>query len=268
MDKKVGLTLGKYAPLHKGHQYIFETALQEVDELIVLIYETSVVNIPLQIRSNWIKQLYPQIKVIECWDGPEGYSTDRDFEIEQENYIIQKLNGQKITHFYSSEFYGEHVSKALNAVDRRIDESRTKINISATQIRTNPYKYRDYIPDIVYRDLIIKIVFVGAMSTGKTTITEALAKKYNTAFALEYGREYWTEHEINRRIELHEFDTITRIHLEKEEAAILNADKYIFIDTNAITTYMYCLDYHSKATEFLTLIFTVPAHEMSFCLAR
>ena len=251
MHKKVGLTLGKYAPLHKGHLHVFDTALREVDELIVLIYFTSVTDIPLQIRANWIKKIYPQIKVIECWDGPEGYSTEREFEIEQENYILEKLEGQKITHFYSSEFYGDHVSKALGAIDRRIDEARDTINISATEIRSNPYKFRKFIPDIVYNDLVIKVVFLGAMSTGKSTITEALAQKFNTVFVPEYGREYWTEHEFNRRIEIHEFDTITRVHIEREDEIIQNANKYAFIDTNAITTYMYCLDYHQKPTEYL-----------------
>lgn len=38
----LGLTLGKFAPLHKGHQFMIETALQEVDELILVIYETTV----------------------------------------------------------------------------------------------------------------------------------------------------------------------------------------------------------------------------------
>lgn len=35
--KKTGLTLGKYAPLHQGHQHVIETALQEVDELRLLL---------------------------------------------------------------------------------------------------------------------------------------------------------------------------------------------------------------------------------------
>jgi HTH-type transcriptional regulator, transcriptional repressor of NAD biosynthesis genes len=251
MRKKTGLTLGKYAPLHKGHQYVFETALEEVDELIVLIYDTDVVDIPLQIRSNWIKRLYPQLEVIECWGGPQGYSSDRQFEIEQENHIIEKLNGKSISHFYSSEFYGGHVSKALNAIDRRVDKDRQHININATKIRSNPLKYKEFIPDIVYHDLITKIVFLGAMSTGKSTLTEVLAKKYNTTFAAEYGREYWTEHEIDRRIEFHEFDIITKIHIEKENDALLKANKYLFVDTNAITTYMYCMDYHNKPTKYL-----------------
>ena len=97
--KKIGLTLGKYAPLHAGHMHVFETALQEVDELHVLIYQSSVTTIPLNIRAQWIRDLFPQIHVIEAWDGPEGYSNDRAFKIEQENYIIQKLNGVKFRIF-------------------------------------------------------------------------------------------------------------------------------------------------------------------------
>lgn len=71
--KTLGLTLGKFAPLHKGHQFMFETALREVDELIVVIYETKVSPVPLQIRANWIRSLYPAVRVIEAWDGPDGY---------------------------------------------------------------------------------------------------------------------------------------------------------------------------------------------------
>ena len=33
---KRGLTLGKYAPLHKGHQFVIETALAEMDEVVVI----------------------------------------------------------------------------------------------------------------------------------------------------------------------------------------------------------------------------------------
>ncbi len=37
--QRVGLTLGKYAPLHQGHQLVIETALAEMDRLIVIIYD-------------------------------------------------------------------------------------------------------------------------------------------------------------------------------------------------------------------------------------
>jgi NadR type nicotinamide-nucleotide adenylyltransferase len=250
--KKTGLTLGKFAPLHKGHQYMIETALSEVDELFVMIYDTDVTNVPLSVRANWIRTLYPAVNVIECWDGPDGYSRERSFEIVQENYIAKMLNGEKITHFYSSEFYGEHVSRSLGAVDRRIDEARTKVPVFATMIREDPFLYKEFISDVVYPDLITKIVFVGAMSTGKSTLTEALAKKYNTVFADEYGRDYWTEHQVDRRISFEAFDEIAVGHIEREDKAVMNANQYLFVDTNAITTYMFALDYHGKAPELLT----------------
>lgn len=37
--KKVGLTLGNFAPLHRGHQHLIETALLEVGHVIVVIYD-------------------------------------------------------------------------------------------------------------------------------------------------------------------------------------------------------------------------------------
>ncbi|MEK4061550.1 MULTISPECIES: AAA family ATPase [unclassified Paenibacillus] len=252
--KRLGLTLGKFAPLHKGHQFMFETALQEVDELIVVIYETTVTPIPLQIRANWIRKLYPAVRVIEAWDGPDGYSNDREHEIREEQYILGLLKGEQVTHFYSSEFYGEHMSIALGAVDRRVDEARGQVPVSATMVRSDPYKYRQYVSDSVYRDLITKVVFVGAMSTGKSTITEALARRYRTTYASEYGRDYWTEHQVDRRIGLEAFDEIAVGHMEREERALLQADKYLFVDTNAITTYMFALDYHGRAPERLTRI--------------
>lgn len=250
--KTTGLTLGKYAPFHRGHQYVIETALAEVDEMVVLIYDTDVTSIPLSVRANWIRSLYPQITVLEGWDGPEGYSSERSFEIQQEEYIIKMLNGRRITHFYSSEFYGDHVSKALGAVDRRLDEGRQTVPISATMIRENPFRYREFTDDIVYKDLITKVVFVGAMSTGKSTLTEALAEKYQTTFAAEYGREYWTQHQVDRRIDFEAFDEIAIGHLEREEIALLQANRYLFVDTNAITTFIYAKDYHGKVPQLLT----------------
>ncbi|MBN3888949.1 MAG: hypothetical protein HWQ43_07130 [Nostoc sp. JL31] len=36
-----------------------------------MIYECpEVTAIPLTVRANWLRQIYPQIQVIEAWDGP------------------------------------------------------------------------------------------------------------------------------------------------------------------------------------------------------
>ena len=101
-----GLVLGKFAPLHKGHEYLIETALREMDRVTVMIYHCSFYPIPLSIRANWIRTLYPQVEVLEAWDGPESCGDTPEIKKENEDYILSFLGDRKITHFYCSEFYG------------------------------------------------------------------------------------------------------------------------------------------------------------------
>lgn len=250
--KKTGLTLGKYAPFHKGHQLVIETALAEVDELYVMVYDTDVTSTPLQVRANWIKTLYPSVKIIEAWDGPEGYGDTPEIKKVQEDYILHKLKGRTITHFYCSEFYGDHVSKALNAIDRRVDEGRKAVPISGTELRKNLYQKKAFLSDLVYRDLIIKVCFLGAPSTGKTTITSALAEAFNTNYMPEYGAEFWLQHQVDRRITLAQFEEIAPEHIRREDKLLLDSNTYLFCDTCPITTFVFAKDYHGMAGKVLT----------------
>jgi len=249
---KIGLTLGKFAPFHKGHQYLVETALAEVDRLYVLIYHTDLTTVPLQVRAAWIKALYPEVTIIEAWDGPEGYGDTPEIKKVQEDYILKKLGDIKISHFYSSEFYGDHVSKALGAIDRRVDEPRSFVPISGTRVRAKLFQSRKYLSDLVYRDLIIKVCLLGAPSTGKSTLAKALAKHFNTVSMPEYGAEYWLANQVDRRITLGQFEEIAPEHLRLEDELLLQAKTYLFSDTCPITTYVFARDYHGTAGPVLT----------------
>lgn len=245
---KRGLTLGKYAPLHKGHQFVIETALAEMDEVIVIIYDSpETTSVPLNIRANWLRELYPQIKVVEAWDGPTEVGDTPKIKRLHEDYIINKLKIQGVTHFYSSEFYGKHMGIALGAVNRLVDPSRHTIPISGMKIRENPFDYREYIHPLVYRDLITNVVFLGAPSTGKTTITERMAREYKTVWMPEYGREYWEKNQVERKLTLKQLVQIAEGHLEREENLLYQANQYLFTDTNAITTFMFSQYYHQTA---------------------
>jgi NadR type nicotinamide-nucleotide adenylyltransferase len=247
-SKKVGLTLGKFAPLHQGHQYMIETAMREMDEVIVIIYDSpETINIPLSVRSRWIQTLYPTVHVLEAWDGPSDTGDTPEIKRKQENYILRLLKGRTITHFYASEFYGEHMSKVLGAIDRRVDESRTKFPISGTGVRDNPYKNRCYLDPLVYADFITKVVFLGAPSTGKSTIASQLAKKYQTVWMPEYGREYWEKHQIDRRLTKEQLVDLAFGHMEREKEKIIDAKEYLFVDTNALTTHLFSQDYHGES---------------------
>ena len=152
-----GLIIGKFAPLHKGHQYVIETALKEVDNLIIFIYDCpETIDIGVDVRAAWLKKLYPNAKVVEVYNGPKILGKTPYIMKLHSDCIISKLrqiNENGITHFYSSEFYGEHMAKVLNCINRQVDPKREIYNISATQIRDNPEKYKEFIEDIVYKDL-------------------------------------------------------------------------------------------------------------------
>lgn len=215
---KRGLTLGKFAPLHKGHQLVIETALAEMDELIVIIYDApDTTDIPLNVRSCWLRKLYPQVKVVEAWDGPVEVGDTPEIKKRHEDYIITTLGIKGITHFYSSEFYGGHMSRALGAINRLVDPERKEIAISGSQIRQNPYQCREYLSPIVYRDMVTNVVFLGAPSTGKTTIAERMAQEHGTVWMPEYGREYWEKNQVERKLTLKQLVEIAEGHMEREE---------------------------------------------------
>jgi NadR type nicotinamide-nucleotide adenylyltransferase len=245
---KTGLVLGKFAPLHKGHESMIRLACEETDRVLVLVYDSpEATDIPLSVRARWIRTLFPQAEVLEGWDGPSDIGDTPEIKRKQEAYVSNMLRGERVTHFYSSEFYGEHMSLALGAVDRRVDPKREKVPVSATMIRQSPYANRKFVDPVVYEDLIAKAAFLGAPSTGKSTLVAALGEAYRTAFMPEFGRAYWEAHQVDRRLTPEQLVELAEGHLERERRLVYEADRYLFVDTNAITTYMFSMDYHGTA---------------------
>lgn len=152
-EEKIGFTIGKFAPLHKGHQYLIETALKEMDKFYIVIYETDVINIPIQTRANWIKKLYPQVEILYAYHPPKQYGLDEKSVKIQMDYLLPIIQNLNCTHFYSSEKYGEKVAKYLNIIDRRVDEKREIIPIRATNIRENLEKNKEKIEDFIIKDI-------------------------------------------------------------------------------------------------------------------
>ena len=156
--KKIGLIIGKFAPLHKGHQYLIETALKQVDKLIIFIYDwPELTNVPINIRKRWIEKLYPDAQVVEVYDSPKIFGKTPEVMKLHSDCIVNKLKeiGQEtlITHFFSNEFYGEYMGKVLNAKNVQIDINKEQYKISATEIRENPEKYKEFLDKIVYEEI-------------------------------------------------------------------------------------------------------------------
>ena len=93
---------------------------------------------------------------------------------------------------------------------------------------------------------LIKVVLFGPESTGKTTMSELLAKHYNTVWVPEYAREYLQNKWNNERKTCEDEDLIPiargQIRLENELA--LKADKVLICDTDLLETKVYSEEYY------------------------
>jgi NadR type nicotinamide-nucleotide adenylyltransferase len=252
---KTGVTLGKYAPFHKGHEYIISTALKEMDHVLVIIYNASdVTDIPTKIRAQWIQNVFPQVEIIIAEDGPHDTGYSREIIETQNNYLKKILQGKHIDSFYSSENYGKHVSEALKCTNRTLDIDRIHFPISASKIRglKNITEIKNLVSKCVYNTLKPKYYFIGAPSTGKTTISRACAGLFRASYCEEYGREYWFQFQKNHRLSMNDLENIAIGHTNLEEKICEEDTDLLCIDTNVLTTYSYALYYFGKASGALT----------------
>lgn len=150
---KIGFTIGKFAPLHKGHQYLIEKGIKEMDEFYVIVYETNVIDIEIEQRAKWIKKLYPKVKILLAKNPPSQYGLDEESVKIQIDYLKNIIKDISVTHFYNSEPYGKYVAKSLDIKEIQVDRLREKYTISGTKIRENLNENIEYIEEIVYKEI-------------------------------------------------------------------------------------------------------------------
>ena len=151
-NEKIGFTIGKFAPFHKGHEFLIETALKELDKLIVVVYDTDVIDVDTEKRAEWIKEKYPNVQIKFAHNPPSQYGLDKKSVNIQMKYLTKIMENEKPTHFYSSEKYGKSVAEYMNIIDRRVDNDRQIVPISASQIRNNIEEKKNWIENRVYLD--------------------------------------------------------------------------------------------------------------------
>ena len=153
--KKIGFTIGKFAPLHKGHQFLIETGMKEMDEFYIIVYDTDIIKNSVQERANWIKKLYPNAHIIYAYNSPKQYGLDKESVNIQMKYLSKLIKDVPVTHFYSSEPYGEKVAEYLNINNRIVDRERITVPISANKIRQASKINSKYLEEFVYKEFKI-----------------------------------------------------------------------------------------------------------------
>ena len=89
-----------------------------------------------------------------------------------------------------------------------------------------------------------RIAILGAESSGKSTLAEALARRHGTLWVPEYLREFVDTHARVPREE-DQFG-IACTQREREDAASLKASRFLFCDTTPLMTALYSQEYWGR----------------------
>ena len=127
---------------------------------------------------------------------------------------------------------------------------REVVPISATKIRENPFKYWDYIPDIVKYYYVKKVCIYGPDSCGKSTLSMGMAKHYKTAYAPEIARNMfeWSNLHIDN-LNINQLEQFARLQSETVKSMLHFANKMLICDTDNITTQIYSEVYCGEVTD-------------------
>jgi len=260
--KKSGLILAKFAPFHMCHQYIIDIALKEVDDLTIIMYDCpDKTSISLNVRAQWVRYFYPQVHVIEGWDAPNMHEDTDEVKKMQENYVKRALNGKKITHFYNADFYGDHMSKFLGAVNRRVDkdDEKRQCPVRATSIRGDKYSYRKAMHPMVYRDILIKVAFIGAPSEEQTKLVKRLATKLQTIYIENNLMSLLNPVKVKKAFN----DSINFYQIGKEQYKlahnknkIYKANEYLLYDSTSFIDHLLSIATHNRFDEKLFKLFS------------
>lgn len=146
----IGFTIGKFAPLHKGHEELIKKGISESDEFYILINATDVTDIPLEKRAKWLQDKYPSAHILLGKNPPKQYGMDDKSIKIQTEYLKDVFNGIPVDTFYSCEDYGKYVAEAFNIKNVRVNK---EIPISASKIRKNLDENKQYLDIEVYNDI-------------------------------------------------------------------------------------------------------------------
>lgn len=235
---KKGLVFGKFMPIHKGHLALIDFAHSQCASLILSMSYTPNDPIDPQLRWEWLKQLFDNQSNIELAFELDDFNDDGLplFEATKLWADFIRKRFPNIDAFFCSEDYGAPLSYHLNLPCVVFDKPRLQLPISATQIRTEPFKYWHYIPSVVQPYFVKKVCIFGPESTGKTTLTRDLAQHFKTEFAHEIARDLLTDNNVT----MGDILRIGRAQTALVEHKTLTANKVLFCDTDLITTQIYC----------------------------
>lgn len=244
MKYKTGLVVGKFCPLHVGHEYVIKTALEQCEKVVVICYSNPALGYSAAIRKMWLQNLSQDLIVIT----PEmNVPTNDEAEVIHRNFCAHLCETRAFENpdvVFSSEAYGSpfaaHLSRRwYKQVDHvLVDLDRIKHPVSGTKVRGGGYE--NFLSPFVQATIPRRVLFIGGESSGKTTLCRALYKSTQHPWIPEYGRWYCESIGGVKNLKFNDMLHIGQRQI-KDEEQILNSTTrpFIFCDTSPLVTQGY-----------------------------
>jgi NadR type nicotinamide-nucleotide adenylyltransferase len=259
-----GLVVGKFSPLHRGHELLIREAFSRCREVIIISYaKPEPAGCGAARRENWLRELFPhavRLVVTDAklrdWGAPaEGYGEVPPDDAEERvhrrfvGFLCREILGITVDAVFTSEEYGDGFARELTGYFREripdapqvghvlVDRERVRIPISGTQVRSSVHEHRHWLSPEVYASFVGRVCLLGGESSGKSTLAASLADHLGTRHVPEYGRELWEQRRGDLRFE--DMRTIAAVQVAREEEAAGKAYRYLFCDTSPLTTLLY-----------------------------
>jgi HTH-type transcriptional repressor of NAD biosynthesis genes len=246
------LVFGKFMPFHYGHKALIDFALRHCERLTVLVCASDQEALSGTLRSEWIRETYVdevavQVQVFEYKESdlPNTSETSVAVAYIWANVFRQLLPSVSLV--ITSEPYGALVAQRLGIHHLDFDISRTQVPVSASAIRADLRQSWAYLPTSVQRHYRRTVALLGTESTGKTTLTQQLAKHFGATCVLETARELIADSTEFSRADLF---LVATEHARRIEEIQPSAGPLLLLDTDIHITQSYA---HFAANEFLQL---------------
>src|SRR5436190_9940361 len=196
-----GLVVGKFSPLHKGHELVIRRAFDLCREVVLLSYSNpQFPGCEAVRREQWLNELFPQARTLVVtreWlaersgDFSEPIllpSNEAEASVHRRFTALLCLRVLQVTvdAVFTSEDYGDGFAKELTACFRAadptfpevqhvlVDRQRAQAPVSGTLIRGDIDAHRHWLSPPVYASFVGRVCILGGESSGKSTLAKAL----------------------------------------------------------------------------------------------
>lgn len=256
----IAVFFGTFACFHVGHLTEVQLAKREHDGVVVVVSgrkgdRGEIADLDLHKRFRYVRELFAKDPLVNAvlldeTDLPEYPNGWKPWLDELEHNVFDSIENQhaKITVYTGEKEYDDKLHELRPNWKTHLMNRQSLVDIHATQIRENPYKYFNYITDPFKRHFTKKILIAGSASTGKTTLAQDLGQLYHAPVSLEYARKYQDKYNVaDEELDVKDYMYLFSGQWEQTSNLIDSKENHglVIADTNSTVTMAY-VDYYLK----------------------